>query len=165
MRNKEKRCRVCGELFIPHPQTAKIQKTCLKESCRKAWQLRKYRRWIKQNQDYPKKRRNKINAWAKAYPNYWQDYRNNNPDYVLKDNKRRARTLRRSRRSAKQTAWQESALDKLRTIQALMPAGCSAKQTAWDPRVDGLLDFLLSRGTTPLSAKQTVLALGIPQGP
>ena len=165
MRNKEKQCRVCGNLFIPHPQTSKIQKTCFQENCRKAWQRRKYLRWIKQNQDYSKKRRSKINAWARAYPNYWQDYRQNNPDYVLRDNKRRARALRRSRRSAKQTAWQRATVEKLRAVQALLPSGCSAKQTAWDPRVDSLLDFLLSRETALLSAKQTVLALGMPLGP
>lgn len=159
MGTNHKQCCVCGETFVPHPRTVEIQKVCFKDSCRKAREQRNFQRWVKFNPYYQKGRQAKVRAWAKVYPNYWQHYRDDNPDYVRRDNKRRAIALRQARCSAKQIAISQTAVGKIAEIRSLASGECSAKQIAIDRRVDGILDYLLWTVQGASSAKQINVAL------
>ena len=58
----------------------------------RAWKRRQWRdtQWREQAN------RNQ-RAWAMGYPFYWRGYRREHPNYVVRDNQRRARALRRQR--------------------------------------------------------------------
>lgn len=151
----KKQCVHCGREFWPDPRVGKRQKRCFREECRRAENCRKARKWIQLNPDVLPSLRAKRRVWAKAYPNYWRRYRKNHPTYCLRDNQRRAASLRKARCSAKLTSIREIAVDKLQRIEAMIPADCSAKLTEIDRRVDGIVEYLFWTVRKPLSAKQT----------
>lgn len=154
----QKKCVHCGRRFSPDPRVGHRQKRCVREECRKAENRRKARKWIALHPDILPSLRAKMRVWAKAYPCYWRLYRKNHPEYVERDNARRAASLRKSRCSAKLTSIREIAVEKLQQIEVLAPAECSAKLTERDRRVDGIMDYLLWTVKEPMSAKQTHIA-------
>ena len=155
-----KKCRYCGRLFLPDRRVGKRQNRCFLEECRRAENRRKARKYIACNPDIVESLRGKMRVWAKAYPDYWRRYRESHPDYVERDNRRRAESLRRQRCSAKLTSMREVAVEKLHRIEVLAPANCSAKLTERDRRVDGIVEYLFWTVKEPLSAKQTHTDLG-----
>lgn len=163
MGSEQKRCCICGEPFVPHPHTLEIQRVCFKDSCRRARVRQNFQCWVRSNPNYQKGRQAKVRAWAKAYPNYWQNYRDDNADYVKRDNKRRVIAMRRARRSAKQITIKQVAVRKLTEIQNLAGDECSAKQITYDRRVDGIMDYLFWTVGEACSAKQINVAIvGVP---
>jgi hypothetical protein len=111
------------------------------------------RDWAAQHPDYQSYRNAKVRIWAIAR-NYWKQYRASHPEYVRKDNKRRVRTRKRLKVSAKQTTIRQITVAKLNSIRQNQPF-LSAKQTTIDRRVDGLIDLLIWKEQ---SAKQTNIA-------
>lgn len=157
MKGVQKSCRACGERFQPDPRAAKVQRYCSKEACQKARQKRKYRRWIRQGA-HAAAHQDKLRVWAKDYPDYWQHYRAAHPEYVRRDNDRRALSLQRTRMFRKATDWRQIAVEKLDAIGAEGTLECSAKQTDLVRRVEAILRLLRWAVESPRSAKQTGMA-------
>lgn len=151
---EEKHCEYCGKPYKPHPRTASFQKACGDMRCQKARQRENYRNWKEGNPEYEASRREKINKWAREYPNYFRQYRKAHPGYVKRDNKRRVEAMKRQRCSAKQITIREVAVGKLLEIKALGEPECSAKQKPICRRIDGVVDFLIWRERGGCSAKQ-----------
>jgi hypothetical protein len=136
MKNIRKRCHICGRWYRPHARAYRQQAACAREACQKERKRQANRRWRKLNGGYGKGRRQKVKAWAHAYPNYWQGYRASHPDYVERDNERRRRSHARGRRAAKQDGIRAQTLDKLRVLAgwtALLIQESAAKQDAIPP--------------------------------
>ena len=152
-----KSCRHCGKRFEPDRRAAKVQKYCSEKTCQQARQRRKYRRWLSQPA-HAAAGRDALRAWAKNYPDYWRRYRANHPEYVCRDNRRRAMSLRRARRSAKQTDWRQIAVERLDAIEAGSEPVCSAKQTDLSRRVTSMLGYLRWTVEASKSAKKTGMA-------
>lgn len=153
---RHKFCSHCGISFKPDPRAAKVQKFCSRKPCQRTRQRRKYRRWVRQPGNAAV-HQEALRTWAKD-TDYWKRYRATHPDYVRRDNLRRALSLRRARRSAKQTDWQEIAVDRLHAIQSLDAPEYSAKQTDLARRLDSVVEYLLWTVETPCSAKPTGMA-------
>ena len=134
MKIAKRRCEFCHEWFTPDPRTVRTQRSCAKPACRKQRSRAAVRNWRQQNQDCNKGRGPKIREWAKAYPDYWRQYRRYHPEYAAKDNQRR-RTARQRAKNA-------------------------AKRNEIHRRVEGILDYLLWK---ELSAKQNEMA-SVPAG-
>lgn len=83
MKVKRKRCPYCGRLFSPDPR-ARIQKCCGLPKCQGARKRQNLRRWRSLHPDHEQRYAAKERAWAKAYPNYWQVYRKDHPDYTAR---------------------------------------------------------------------------------
>lgn len=152
---RRKKCRYCGRWFMPDPRVGKRQNRCFLEECRRAENCRKARKWIRLNPDILEFLRAKMRVWAKAYPDYWSRYRKSHPAYCLRDNARRAASLRKSRCSAKLTSIRQTAVEKLRKIQDQDPENCSAKLTEKDRRVGAIVEYLFWTVKERVSAKQT----------
>lgn len=160
MKATHPRCKICKDIYRPHPRNAKknkiwSQKTCGQRECRLAWRRKQWRRWIKVNPNYRKSKdwRIKVHAWAKAYPDYWRRYRAAHPDYARRDRQRRVAARRREKVSAKQRAMRQVVVDKLRALESFKPAGMSAKQRPILRRVDAIEDCLRSTVEALWSAK------------
>lgn len=158
MKPIQKPCAICLKPFERKPNIPK-QKVCSRHHCQKERRRRKWRRWAKLHPDRAKHWPAKVQAWARAYPNYWRHYRRRHPGYVQRDNARRLRAIRRSRCSAKQTQWHQILVDKLRSLEMPNPLICSAKQTPYLRRVENIEDCLRSTMEVVCSAKQIPLAL------
>jgi hypothetical protein len=93
-----KRCLFCRQLFEPYAPMAGRQRVCKSAECR-----RKLKRLLeaallrRRPASWSKERNHWLREWAKTYPRYWQHYRRAHPAYVMRDNARRARALRRQR--------------------------------------------------------------------
>jgi hypothetical protein len=84
----------------------------------------------------------KVCAWAKGYPDYWQEYRRNHPEYRDRDNQRRRVSRKRAQNAAKQDAIREISVEKLTSIPRFEPE-TAAKQVPMDRRVDAVVEYLL----------------------
>ena len=113
------------------------------------------RRWRALHPDYEAQGRAKVRAWAKAYPDYWKGYRKRNPDYVERDNKRRRGARRRAQRAANVTAIAFISRRKQKTLAVLSSLKSAANVTAIDRRINGVVDYLISRDA---AANETPMA-------
>jgi hypothetical protein len=142
MKNSKKRCAFCHWWYQPDPRTRKHQLACKKTACRKLRHAAADRSWrIK----HPRRKQTwklKVRAWARNYPYYWRQYRKAHPEYVERDNRRRASAAKRARMFRKTDAMRQISIEKIRSIRDL-GAGCSAKTDAIDRRVEGIMDYLL----------------------
>ena len=143
MRSRHRRCRQCGRRFRPHPQTAYKQKTCSRKACQRQRHLQGCRVDHAKRPERDRKRRDKIRAWARGYPNYWQRYRQRHPSYRERDNARRRRAYRRAVFSAKRDESRQNAVERLRRIRAMASGSSSAKPDVCDRRVEKVIDFLV----------------------
>jgi len=155
MKIAKRRCEFCHEWFSPDPRTVKFQRSCTKPDCRKKRSRASVRQWWKQNPGYNKGRSPKVRAWAKAYPNYWRKYRQEHPDYVKKERRRRRSAHKKAKNAAKQNAISQISLEKLESIRNLEP-NSAAKQNTIHRRVDGILDYLFWKECV---AKQNAIAI------
>ena len=155
------RCRYCGCRFRPNPHTAKWQRSCGRPVCRRARQRQKQRRWRAHNPDYERSRRGKIRVWAKAYPNYYRQYRACHPDHVARDNQRRVRARRGVKVSANVTALRQIVVEKAKKLGPGIKPKMSANVTALSRRVTAIEDCLRSTVNAVVSAKQTAMAPGV----
>ena len=120
MGGHKKRCRLCGEWFMPDARTARFQKACPQAACRRERKRLADALWRAKNEGYDATRQGKKRAWVAAYPNYWQSYRARHPDYVERN---RAKTRQRCKAS--------------RLV--------FANQDAMARPIDGILTFLVRR--------------------
>ena len=106
MGRRRKKCRCCGELFLPCMQTYRQQITCDKDPCRR-WQRRGAQmNWRLKNIGYDESRGAKLAQWRAAHPGYWREWRAGHPGYVERnrqDQKRRDAVKRGD--LAKQNEW------------------------------------------------------------
>jgi hypothetical protein len=89
----KRRCLFCRRWFEPDYRKPK-QCVCSRKRCRRKRKRRAWRRWALRNKPV---KNLKLKQWAKAYPNYWQHYRNIRPEYRRKDNRRRNKRRRRAK--------------------------------------------------------------------
>lgn len=142
----EKRCLYCKEIFTPHPRKGNKQETCGKPECRKKRKRETDRKWRKANPQWSQERRGKVRAWAKQHPDYWKQYRDDNPEYV-EENRRQTKERMRARRQvfAKQDVIRTSPIESLKAIQAIKWQKTFAKQDVIRLQLDGVLAFLITR--------------------
>ena len=142
MKLSMKPCAYCGRSFRPNPRTAKHQKACHREECRRARQRQKLRRWRMLHPDLASKWLPKLRAWAKAYPDYWRQWRGDHRDYREREKLRMRAKRRQARRVANETAIGQIAVEKLQSIRAEQPITV-ANETVIARRMDALVDFLI----------------------
>lgn len=94
---RRKKCRVCGELFLPYSRSYRRQKVCSKESCRKAWARKLWRRWRDQNPLSLGVSAAKSAAWRKEHPGYWREWRKKHPGAVERNREEQRRRNREKR--------------------------------------------------------------------
>jgi hypothetical protein len=91
-------CRACRRRFVPCPKV-KDQRYCSADKCQK---VRK-RRWQAKKKKDAAYRENQLDAhkrWKESHPDYWRDYRNRHPEYVLRNKERQ-----RERTRLKRNGW------------------------------------------------------------
>ena len=80
----KKICEFCHRLYTPNPK-ATNQKYCKRQNCkndrRNQWQRNKRAT----DKDYDDNQERAYKNWAERHPNYWQQYRKKNPEYVMKN--------------------------------------------------------------------------------
>jgi hypothetical protein len=59
----QKRCVVCGRFFIPNPRVEQRQKTCQRDSCKKARKHLSQRAWCEKNPGYFQGRYPYVKQW------------------------------------------------------------------------------------------------------
>lgn len=73
-RRRKRKCRHCGESFLPSPQNAHKQCHCRKAECKKASARLADKRWRAKNPDYHRGETavRRVQAWRKSNPGYWR---------------------------------------------------------------------------------------------
>lgn len=154
MKIAKKRCEFCHEWFAPYPRAVKSQRSCARLECRKQRRSAAVRDWRRRNPNGEKGRACKIREWAKAYPNYWQQYRREHPEYTARDNWRRRSTRQKVKSAAKRNGLAQISLEKLESIRNLEPVS-AAKRNGLYRRVDSILDYLVWKAS---AAKRNAIA-------
>lgn len=94
---EKKTCNACGRTFAPRPQNPN-QKYCTNSEC----QRERRRRWQQQTRqgdsDYRDNDIRTSKTWAAENPEYWKQYRDENPVYV-----ERNRNLQQQRNQKQRT--------------------------------------------------------------
>jgi len=75
-RLRKRKCRNCGDFFIPDPRNVRKQEYCRKPECRKASKAAAQARWLakSENKNYfsgPENVR-RVQEWRKHKPGYWR---------------------------------------------------------------------------------------------
>lgn len=141
MSRHRKKCRCCRELFRPHPQTYRRQKTCSKAACR-AWQRRRTQAgWRAKNPLYDDSRRAKLSAWRRAHAGYWRAWRKKHAAYVAKNRRlQKRRDAWKRGNLAKQDEWERVRREKTMQKARLRDL---AKQDEWPRFVDGICRYII----------------------
>lgn len=73
-RRRKRKCRHCGEGFVPSPQNAHKQCYCPQSACKKASKLAADKRWVAKNPHYHSGEAAvaRVQAWRAANPGYWR---------------------------------------------------------------------------------------------
>ena len=103
MKIAKKRCEICHQWFSPHPR-APHQRCCFDPACRKERKAKAKKAWRGKTPDYGKGRQSKVCAWAKQYPDYWRNYRQEHPDYVNAERRRMRSVRKKAKTAARQDA-------------------------------------------------------------
>jgi hypothetical protein len=82
---KRKRCKYCGELFIPDSRVKRHQIACKKADCQRARKKDSQNRWFVKNRDYFKGRYANTRQWLDGHPQYLKNYRSSHPEYVKRN--------------------------------------------------------------------------------
>jgi hypothetical protein len=141
---KKKQCAFCQCRYKPDPRTYRHQLACSKLRCRRKRKSHANQKWIKKQPDYGRYRTKKIHSWARSFPNYWQEYRRNHPEYTKRDNRRRALAMKKARRALRQNMRMEKIVQILKSFPRFQPKDVF-KQTNFDPRVDAILEYIALR--------------------
>lgn len=152
MKAKQKRCPYCSRSFRPD-RRARVQTCCGRAACQRARKRQNLRHWRSLHPGHADRYQAKERAWAKAYPDYWRDYRKRHPEYVAHDGQRRAASLKRTRCSANETEMRQIVVEKLRVLDQLEPPVCSANETGFLRRVSAIEECLRSTVAVVCSAK------------
>lgn len=137
----KKRCESCYKWFDPNPRSPH-QRYCLAPACQKNRKIAAKKRWWLNNPDYGKARQVKIRTWAKGYPDYWRNYRQEHPDYAKKERHRMRSARKKAKSVAKQDAVHQIYVEKLESIRQLEPVSV-AKQDAVYRRINDIVECLL----------------------
>lgn len=91
---RQKKCRYCGQLFAPHPQTYHRQKSCSNPECKSQRARTAMRRWHGKNPTYDDGREAYYREWQKENPGYWRrrsaaQRKHNREQQSRRDRKRR----------------------------------------------------------------------------
>lgn len=141
---QKKQCCICHAWYEPDLRTCRHQTCCSKESCRKERKRRANKSWQVRHPGYDQSRNAKKRDWAQAYPDYWQLYRQDHPEYVLRDNQRRKKSHKRAKNAANQDAIATISVEQLAGIPRFEPQN-AANQVVMDRRVDQVIDWLVSQ--------------------
>lgn len=87
-----KRCKACGEGFVPWPQS-KSQQYCSKPACQRERRRRKQAEKRASSAEARASDAQYFKDWAAKHPDYWKNYRALHPDYVERN---RAQQRRRN---------------------------------------------------------------------
>lgn len=99
MKKKMRRCKKCKCLF--HVCTkVKKHEYCQKKECQRARKRRWQREKIKNDQQYRIDQKQAQKDWINATPEYWKEYRNNNPKYVLRNKQKQRQRNKTHRKEA-----------------------------------------------------------------
>ena len=150
---KPKRCPYCDRSY-DQDSRALVQKCCGRADCQRARKRQNLRRWRSLHPEHGQRYAGKERAWAKAYPNYWQVYRKEHPDYAARDNQRRVEARRQAKLSANETGMREVLVEKLRVLEKLGVPEESANETGFLRRVSAIEDCLRSTAAVALSARR-----------
>jgi len=153
MQIAKRRCEFCHKWFTPYHGTYRQQKCCPNAECRKKRKVRTKRTWWLNNPGYNRDRLQKIRVWAKEYPDYWQKYRQEHPDYVKKDNKRRHTSHKKGKNAAKQDLLSKISVERLKSTQE-SGSDYAAKQDLLQRRQNIIINYLLGKD---FAAKQDVI--------
>jgi len=86
-RIKKRKCRNCGQFFLPDYRNAKRQHYCPKPECRNASKTESQRKWLNkpENKDYftGPAHVKRVQQWRKRHPGYWR--KKSNPENELQD--------------------------------------------------------------------------------
>jgi len=88
-------CCNCGLFFAPDPRN-KNQKYCGKAQCQKARKAAWQRNRMATDADYRADQRLSRQKWARSHPDYWRNYRKQNPQ--IADRNRILQRIRNKRR-------------------------------------------------------------------
>ena len=95
---KDVPCCHCGGFFTPSPRH-KNQNYCMKPDCRRAKKAAWKREKLRTDPDFKLDQQLSNKKWAKANPDYWKNYRRENPEKTLRN--RQLQIIRNRRRSKK----------------------------------------------------------------
>ena len=90
-RRRGKRCRFCGQLFIPDPRLKGRQYACSAANCQVARKKLNQKRWLSRNPNYFRGRYINTRDWLRSHPGYVARYRRENPEKTRRDNSARRR--------------------------------------------------------------------------
>jgi hypothetical protein len=141
---RRKKCLCCKELYHPHPQSYRQQKTCTKAACR-SWRRRQAcGGWWRKHPLYGESRRMKLVAWRKENKDYWKRWRKEHLGYVLRNRKaQRKRNSRKRQWIAKQNDWNSVCMEKLTRIRSLrLIAKQNDSTEVLSRQIDGLCLYL-----------------------
>lgn len=79
MKFRRRKCRCCGQWYMPQPHNAYHQRYCTEPECRRASHRSSHRRWLRKNPDQHRGPENamRVNEWRAEHP----DYGHNLPRY------------------------------------------------------------------------------------
>ena len=72
-------CCFCGSFFVPSPRH-KNQNYCMKQDCRRAKKAALKREKMRTDPEFRLNQQLSNKKWAKANPDYWKRYRQENPE-------------------------------------------------------------------------------------
>jgi hypothetical protein len=75
MGTRQKRCEFCGRFFVVDRRLGDRQRSCSRESCKKARKKAAQARWVKNNPGYFKGRYENTQQWRLAHPGYQRQRR------------------------------------------------------------------------------------------
>ena len=125
MARRRKRCRFCGELFLPDPRLKGRQYACSKADCQKERHRQNCAAWNDAHRDQFQGRYPDTQAWLADRPGYIAEYRQAHPD-AAEEHRRVERERLRRRRSALLDIQ-----DSIR-LQVLVAQGIEASQPLLD---------------------------------
>ena len=91
---EKKPCKSCGRQFRPHPQTPQ-QEFCSAEACQRERRRRTQQSRRRKDADYRENDSRNHKDWATKNPDYWKQYRQDNPAYT--DRNRKLQKIRNKR--------------------------------------------------------------------
>ena len=113
---RQKKCRYCGQLYQPHPQTYRRQKACSNPNCQAQRAREAVRGWHVKNPTYDDGREEYYRQWQKDHPGYW---RQRSAAQVKHNREQQRRRDQKKRNLVKRNDSDGVHLDKLRRIRHL----------------------------------------------
>ena len=144
MNRRRKKCHCCRDLYRPHPQTYRQQKTCDKPACRAWRRRRKWKRWQRKHPVRGEGYRAHQVTWRGKHRGYHRTWVKEHPGYVERNRQaQKKRNLEKRGMIVKPTEWKRVRREKLKRIRSLR---LIVKPTEWRGveglALDGVLRYL-----------------------